>query len=123
MGLTDYSIPLADSGADLAQKQVKARKVRKYHKWKRDCIARDDRKCKKCDGRSGDKSLTVHHIESYDKYPDLRVDMANGITLCMTCHKDYHHQMGRVPTLDNLIIWLGFRPSFTFSLEGKKTNQ
>ena len=121
MSWTEYSIPLADSGPDLATKQVKARKVKRYHKWKRDCMVRDGKTCQKCNGRSGDRSLTVHHIESYEEYPDLRVDLDNGITLCMTCHRAYHREMGRMPTLDGLVSWLGFRPGFTFNLESKKT--
>ena len=50
-------------------------------------LARDGHRCQCCKGKSGDKILNVHHIESRKtggNSPD------NLITLCETCHKAYH---------------------------------
>lgn len=55
--------------------------VREYVLW------RDGHKCCHCKGKSGDKILEVHHIESRQtggNTPD------NLITLCKTCHKAHH---------------------------------
>lgn len=50
-------------------------------------LFRDGHSCQHCHGKSGDKVLNVHHIESRKtggNSPD------NLITLCVTCHKAYH---------------------------------
>ena len=56
--------------------------VREYVLW------RDGHKCQCCHGKSKDKVLNVHHIESRKtggNSPD------NLITLCETCHNAYHN--------------------------------
>lgn len=50
-------------------------------------LARDGHKCQCCKGKSGDKILNVHHIESRKTGGD---SPGNLITLCETCHKAYH---------------------------------
>ena len=55
--------------------------VREYVLW------RDDHVCQNCKGRSGDKILNVHHIESRKTGGDAPNNL---ITLCDTCHDKYH---------------------------------
>jgi N6-L-threonylcarbamoyladenine synthase len=55
--------------------------VREYVLW------RDGHKCTHCKGKSGDKILSVHHIESRKTGGDAPNNL---ITLCTTCH-DKHH--------------------------------
>ena len=50
-------------------------------------LARDGHKCQYCKGKSGDKILNVHHIESRKTGGD---SPGNLITLCEICHKAYH---------------------------------
>lgn len=50
-------------------------------------LARDGRKCQHCKGKSKDHILNVHHIESRKTGGD---SPSNLITLCETCHKEYH---------------------------------
>ena len=50
-------------------------------------LYRDGHKCQACNGKSKDKILNIHHIESRQTGGD-RPD--NLITLCETCHKAYH---------------------------------
>ena len=55
--------------------------VREYVLW------RDNHECQCCHGKSKDKVLNVHHIESRKtggNSPD------NLVTLCETCHHEYH---------------------------------
>lgn len=51
-------------------------------------LARDGHKCQHCKGKSGDKILNVHHLESRKTGGDAPNNL---ITLCETCHKAYHH--------------------------------
>lgn len=51
-------------------------------------LYRDNHTCQHCKGKSKDKILNVHHIKSVSEGGTDRPD--NLITLCETCHKDYH---------------------------------
>lgn len=50
-------------------------------------LFRDNHECQHCHGKSGDKILNVHHIESRKTGGNAP---SNLITLCETCHKAYH---------------------------------
>lgn len=50
-------------------------------------LFRDGHTCQHCHGKSGDKVLNVHHIESRQTGGDAPNNL---ITLCETCHKSYH---------------------------------
>ena len=50
-------------------------------------LFRDDHKCQHCHGKSKDKILNVHHIESRKTGGDAP---GNLVTLCETCHNKYH---------------------------------
>lgn len=50
-------------------------------------LFRDNHICQHCKGKSKDKILNVHHIESRKTGGN---SPSNLITLCETCHKDYH---------------------------------
>lgn len=50
-------------------------------------LFRDNHTCQHCKGKSKDKVLNVHHIESRKNGGD---SPKNLITLCETCHKAYH---------------------------------
>ena len=50
-------------------------------------LFRDNHTCQHCKGKSKDKVLNVHHIESRKTGGD---SPNNLITLCETCHKAYH---------------------------------
>jgi 5-methylcytosine-specific restriction endonuclease McrA len=56
-------------------------------KWAREVKTRDNHKCQEC-GTTED--LEAHHIKSWADYPDLRLDVSNGITLCHACHVKLH---------------------------------
>lgn len=50
-------------------------------------LARDGHKCQHCKGKSGDKVLNVHHLESRKTGGNAPNNL---ITLCEICHKAYH---------------------------------
>lgn len=62
---------------------------KKYIEWKNKVFKRDNFTCQDCDVRSGNGKavyLQAHHIKSWVKYPRLRYEVKNGITLCVNCH-------------------------------------
>ena len=62
--------------------------VREYVLW------RDNHKCQCCKGKSRDKRLNVHHIESRKTGGNAPNDL---ITLCETCHNNYHDGLIKLP--------------------------
>lgn len=57
-------------------------------------LARDGHICQCCKGKSKDKILNVHHIESRHTGGDAPNNL---ITLCETCHKGYHKGIVKLP--------------------------
>jgi len=57
-----------------------------YKNWRKAVFERDDYTCVECHQR-GDK-LNADHIKPYLLYPELRLDVNNGRTLCVPCHKE-----------------------------------
>jgi hypothetical protein len=69
-------------GAEYQQgEQLNFWNVREY------VLTRDGHVCRYCKGKSGDRILNVHHLESRKTGSD---SPGNLITLCETCHKRYH---------------------------------
>lgn len=60
-----------------------------YKDWRTSVFKRDDYTCQRC-GAKGVR-LNAHHVMPFAYYPDLRTDVNNGITLCVSCHKAVHH--------------------------------
>lgn len=55
-----------------------------YRNWRINVFKRDSFTCQIC--RKVGVYLEAHHIKSWSKYPELRLDVNNGITLCKECH-------------------------------------
>jgi 5-methylcytosine-specific restriction endonuclease McrA len=60
----------------------------KQHKWATNVISRDNATCQRC-GATG-VELHAHHIKPFKSHPELRWDLANGVTLCFDCHWAEH---------------------------------
>lgn len=56
--------------------------------WRKAVFKRDNWTCQKC-GKTN-CALNSHHIKHWAKFPELRYDISNGITLCLKCHKEKH---------------------------------
>lgn len=61
------------------------RKSRDYQKWRKVVLFRDNYRCVFCGTKN--KPLHVDHIKQYAYYPELRLSIDNGRTLCLECHK------------------------------------
>lgn len=68
----------------------KIRKSLKYKLWRKAVFERDNYTCRICGARNGyGKKITLHadHIKPFAYFPSLRLDINNGQTLCINCHK------------------------------------
>jgi hypothetical protein len=66
------------------------RKSIEYYQWRNKVFLRDNWTCQDCNKRGG-TIIHPHHIKSFAKYPELRFDVNNGITLCEICHRKRHN--------------------------------
>lgn len=55
-----------------------------YKAWRSSVFKRDDFTCQRCKVRGG--YIMAHHVKPWSKFPELRYDINNGVTLCKTCH-------------------------------------
>lgn len=70
-----------------AERAIKRRTTMLDHAWRGYVMDRDGHACFTC---GSTQSLHAHHIRPYATYPAGRFDPANGITLCVDCHRARH---------------------------------
>lgn len=67
------------------------RQSKPYKAWRTAVFKRDNFTCTICFKRCGNgKNVTLNadHIKPFSLYPELRLEVSNGRTLCETCHRD-----------------------------------
>lgn len=62
-----------------------------YAEWMKGVFKRDNWRCQHCNSNA---KLRAHHIYSYAKYPELKLHVENGITLCEHHHRQLHQLFG-----------------------------
>jgi len=62
------------------------RKSIEYKAWRKAVYERDGYKCVLCGTEGDGKNLNADHIKGFSQYPELRLDINNGRTLCKKCH-------------------------------------
>lgn len=72
----------------ITKEHFKIRNHEAYKIWRRLVLKRDKYTCQDCGKKV--RELHVHHIKSFSKYPDLRLEVSNGKALCFDCHAKYH---------------------------------
>jgi len=65
---------------------AKIRSSFEYKAWRTRVFQRDDYTCRICGIRGG--KLHADHILPFARYPELRLELDNGRTLCVPCHKE-----------------------------------
>lgn len=63
---------------------IRLRNSKKYSIWRSRVFKRDNYTCQVCGQVGG--ILNAHHIKPFSDYPELRLDVNNGETLCVDCH-------------------------------------
>ena len=69
------------------------RQTIEYQVWRSKVYARDNWTCQKCGKKL--KNLVAHHKKSFKEYPKIRFNVSNGQTLCRSCHKKVHEEIGK----------------------------
>ncbi len=69
-----------------------------YTIWRKNVYERDNYTCQQCNKIGG--KLNAHHIKEWCNYKELRFDINNGITLCLSCHKKTHNYGNRIKRND-----------------------
>lgn len=75
-------------GGGTTRPSLSIRNQKEVRLWREAVYKRDKWTCVDCGQRGG--ILHAHHIKSFAKYPDLRTDIDNGVTLCVDCHSKRH---------------------------------
>lgn len=70
--------------------------------WKKKVMEKYNSTCQHCGAtqeeyfkKTGD-SLEGHHIKSWEKFPELRYDIDNGLLLCSPCHMKEERRLKKV---------------------------
>lgn len=68
------------------------RDSKEVRQWKARVLERDEHKCNKC---GSVEKLDVHHLIPWSEAPDLRINLDNGLTLCILCHSKEHEDISQ----------------------------
>lgn len=72
----------------------RVRNSNEYKEWRNSVFKRDSYTCVHC-GVCGGK-LHADHIKPFSLFPDIRLDVNNGRTLCISCHKQTDTYMSKI---------------------------
>lgn len=70
----------------------KLRQTPEYKLWRANVYKRDYWTCQDCGKKP--KNIVAHHITPFKECLELRYVISNGVTLCRSCHKKRHKDIG-----------------------------
>ncbi len=73
--------------------RVRGRQYPEYSAWVLDVYRRDHFTCQICGHRGS--PLCAHHLDGYSWCKSRRTVLSNGVTLCQTCHLQFHSMYGK----------------------------
>ncbi|WP_020007398.1 HNH endonuclease [Salinicoccus albus] len=65
--------------------------------WRNSVYKRDNYTCQVCGDKNGNGKrivLNAHHMDGWNWSEKGRFDVGNGVTLCKSCHDDFHNKYG-----------------------------
>ena len=77
----------------ITSEQKRRRNALEYKLWREAVFKRDNYTCVLCGETK--KYLNADHIKPFALYPELRLSLDNGRTLCITCHEQTDTYKGR----------------------------
>lgn len=84
----------------------KIRSSHAYAAWRLSIFERDCFTCQKCNNHAN--HLQAHHLQSFHSNRALRLDINNGVTLCVDCHIHFHKVYSRCNnTAEQYNEWIG----------------
>lgn len=81
--------PCWAGGVSKVRKELYATR-REYYAWAQAVRWRDRYRCQVCRGRGS----IAHHIKPYGLFPQHRLNLHNGLTVCKPCHVQLHRAIG-----------------------------
>lgn len=76
------------------EERINGRAYPEYNNFIKRVLARDNYTCQCCGDKNNKHDIEVHHLDGYDWCFDKRTDDTNGITLCSSCHSNFHSIYG-----------------------------
>lgn len=73
-----------------------------YADWRKAVFVRDNFLCVLCKKKGG--RLHADHIKAFSLFPDLRLDIKNGRTLCVDCHRKTDNFAGRALSKKTYVV-------------------
>ena len=77
----------------ISSEDKKVRQTLEYEIWRQEVYKKDNWTCRLC-GKKCKKDIIAHHLKLFSVFPELRFSVDNGITLCRSCHKKIHKDIG-----------------------------
>lgn len=74
------------------EERISTRENALNDRWVKDIFKRDKYSCQICFEKS--HNIHAHHLDGYHWAKDKRLDLKNGITLCVNCHNRFHKTYG-----------------------------
>lgn len=78
----------------LTEEHQRIRHSKEYDEWRFSVYKRDHYECQHCNKKCSAEEIVAHHIKPFAEYQELRFEVDNGTTLCRSCHKKEHEDIG-----------------------------
>jgi hypothetical protein len=75
------------------EERIIGRKIEGYVEWQQQIYKKFHYTCQVC-SQHIKQDGAAHHLYNYKDYPELRLDVDNGILMCGTCHREFHSIYG-----------------------------
>lgn len=75
--------------------------------WKKSVLKTNKKECDCC-GYNG-VALVAHHLYSRSRFPEMSLDINNGVIMCANCHMEFHNKYGNDNTAHDYIEFKGVK--------------